>query len=284
MENKYEDSQEPEELEKARKDYKLHLTVLVAIVIAEYIGIYTLQLSGITIVLMPLLYSLVLAIAFYVAKPIKWIQKEQSKESETIMMLLIGPLLAKLAIASGQNIAIIFNAGPAILLQEVGNLGTIFLALPIALLLGFKRESIGMTSSICREPQMAVVIDKFGVSSPETKGFFTVFLIGTVLGTPFISILVSVLAFTVPIHPFAYGMACGIGSASMNVAGVSSLVALYPGMADNLYAFSAIANLISIVLSIYVYMLISLPLTERIYNFLEKRRKKIEFHKKKEYK
>lgn len=274
MENKYEDSQEPEELEKARKDYKLHLTVLVAIVIAEYIGIYTLQLSGITIVLMPLLYSLVLAIAFYVAKPIKWIQKEQSKESETIMMLLIGPLLAKLAIASGQNIAIIFNAGPAILLQEVGNLGTIFLALPIALLLGFKRESIGMTSSICREPQMAVVIDKFGVSSPETKGFFTVFLIGTVLGTPFISILVSVLAFTVPIHPFAYGMACGIGSASMNVAGVSSLVALYPGMADNLYAFSAIANLISIVLSIYVYMLISLPLTERIYNFLEKRRKK----------
>ena len=39
MENKYEDSQEPEELEKARKDYKLHLTVLVAIVIAEYIGI-----------------------------------------------------------------------------------------------------------------------------------------------------------------------------------------------------------------------------------------------------
>lgn len=274
MENKYEDSQEPEELEKARKDYKLHLTVLVAIVIAEYIGIYTLQLSGITIVLMPLLYSLVLAIAFYVAKPIKWIQKEQSKESETIMMLLIGPLLAKLAIASGQNIAIIFNAGPAILLQEVGNLGTIFLALPIALLLGFKRESIGMTSSICREPQMAVVIDKFGVSSPETKGFFTVFLIGTVLGTPFISILVSVLAFAVPIHPFAYGMACGIGSASMNVAGVSSLVALYPGMADNLYAFSAIANLISIVLSIYVYMLISLPLTERIYNFLEKRRKK----------
>ena len=269
MENKYEDSQEPEELEKARKDYKLHLTVLVAIVIAEYIGIYTLQLSGITIVLMPLLYSLVLAIAFYVAKPIKWIQKEQSKESETIMMLLIGPLLAKLAIASGQNIAIIFNAGSAILLQEVGNLGTIFLALPIALLLGFKRESIGMTSSICREPQMAVVIDKFGVSSPETKGFFTVFLIGTVLGTPFISILVSVLAFAVPIHPFAYGMACGIGSASMNAAAVASLITIFPGYAAQLEAFSGMANMISMVTGMYVYILVAIPLTQWLYKVLE---------------
>lgn len=269
MENKYEDPQEPEELEKARKDYKLHLTVFVAIVIAEYIGIYTLQLSGITIVLMPLLYSLVLAIAFYVAKPIKWIKEEQSRESETIMMLLIGPLLAKLAIASGQNIGIIFNAGPAILLQEVGNLGTIFLALPVALLLGFKRESIGMTSSICREPQMAVVIDKFGVSSPETKGFFTVFLIGTVLGTPFISILVSVLAYAVPLHPFAYGMACGIGSASMNAAAVASLITIFPQFSAQLEAFSGMANMLSMVTGMYVYILVAIPLTQWLYKVLE---------------
>ena len=185
------------------------------------------------------------------------------------MILVRGPLLAKLAIASGQNIAIIFNAGPAILLQEVGNLGTIFLALPIALLLGFKRESIGMTSSICREPQMAVVIDKFGVSSPETKGFFTVFLIGTVLGTPFISILVSVLAFTVPIHQFAYGMACGIGSASMNAAAVASLITIFPGYAAQLEAFSGMANMISMVTGMYVYILVAIPLTQGLYKVLE---------------
>lgn len=270
MGNKYDNSAEKtEELIKARKDYKLHLTVFVAIVIAEYIGIYTLQLSGITIVLMPLLYSLVLAIACYIAKPVKWIQQEQSKEAETIMMLLIGPLLAKLAISSGQNIGIIFNSGPAILLQEIGNLGTIFLALPVALLLGFKRESIGMTSSICREPQMAVVIDKFGASSAETKGFFTVFLIGTVLGTPFISLLVSVLVYLIPLHPYAYGMACGIGSASMNAAAVASLVTIYPGFATQLEAFSGMANMISMVTGMYVYILVAIPLTEWLYKHLE---------------
>lgn len=267
IKNKY--TSDTEDLIKSVKDYKLHLTVLIAIVISEYIGVITLDLMGISIILMPLLYSLILAVAFYLAKPVTWIQSKQSERSGAIMMLLIGPLLAKLAIASGQNIGIIFNAGPAILLQEVGNLGTIFAALPIALLLGFKREAIGMTSSICREPQMAVVIDKYGFTSPETRGFFTVFLIGTVLGTPFISLLVSVLAFIIPLHPFAFGMACGIGSASMNAAAVASLSTIFPQYASQMEAFSGMANLIAMVTGMYVYIFVAMPLTEGLYKRLE---------------
>ncbi|RAP52074.1 MAG: hypothetical protein BZ133_01850 [Methanosphaera sp. SHI613] len=267
IKNKY--TSDTEDLMKSVKDYKLHLTVLVAIVISEYIGVITLDLMGISIVLMPLLYSLILAVAFYLAKPVTWIQEKQSERSSAIMMLLIGPLLAKLAIASGQNIGIIFNAGPAILLQEVGNLGTIFAAMPIALLLGFKREAVGMTSSICREPQMAVVIDKYGFTSPETRGFFTVFLIGTVLGTPFISLLVSILAYTLPLHPFAFGMACGIGSASMNAAAVASLSTIFPQYATQMEAFSGMANLIAMVTGMYVYIFVAMPLTEGLYKRLE---------------
>jgi hypothetical protein len=267
IKNKY--NSDMEDLSEACKDYKLHLTVFLCIVIAEYIGVISLNIAGISIVLMPLLYSLVLAVAFYVFKPFTWISKKQSERSTAIMMLLIGPLLAKLAIASGQNIGIIFNAGPAILLQEVGNLGTIFAAMPVALLLGFKREAIGMTSSICREPQMAVVIDKFGFASPETKGFFSVFLIGTVLGTPFISLLTSVLAYVIPLHPYAYGMACGIGSASMNAAAVASLSAVYPQYAGQLEAFSGMANLIAMVTGMYVYIFAAIPLTEKLYDVLE---------------
>ena len=267
IKNKY--NSDMKDLSEACKDYKLHITVFFAIVIAEYIGVISLELGGVTIVLMPLLYSLVLGVAFYVAKPINWISKKQSSESTAIMMLLIGPLLAKLAISSGQNIGIIFHAGPAILLQEVGNLGTIFAALPVALLLGFKREAIGMTSSICREPQMAVVIDRFGFASPETKGFFTVFLIGTILGTPFISILASILVYLVPLHPFAYGMASGIGSASMNAAAVASLSSIFPQYATQMEAFSGMANLIAMVTGMYVYIFVAIPLTEKLYNILE---------------
>jgi hypothetical protein len=267
IKNKY--TSDTEDLMKSVKDYKLHLTVLVAIVISEYIGVITLDLMGISIVLMPLLYSLILAVAFYLAKPVTWIQEKQSERSSAIMMLLIGPLLAKLAIASAQNIGTIFSAGPAILLQEVGNLGTIFAAMPIALLLGFKREAVGMTSSICREPQMAVVIDKYGFTSPETRGFFTVFLIGTVLGTPFISLLVSILAYTLPLHPFAFGMACGIGSASMNAAAVASLSTIFPQYATQMEAFSGMANLIAMVTGMYVYIFVAMPLTEGLYKRLE---------------
>ncbi len=267
IQNKY--NSEIDDLGEASKDYKLHLTILLCIIISEYIGVIALDIAGVNIVLMPLLYSLVLAIAFYVFKPFKWIDKTQSNESSEIMMLLVGPLLVKLAIASGQNLTIIFDVGAAILLEQLGNFGTIFIGLPIALLLGFKREAIGMTSSICREPQMAVVMDRYGFTSPETRGFFTVFLIGTVLGTPFISIMASVLAYLIPLHPFAYGMACGIGSASMNAAAVASLSAIYPDLAIQLEAFSGMANLIAMVTGMYVYIFAAIPLTEKLYDILE---------------
>ena len=65
------------------------------------------------------------------------------------MLIIIGPLIAKLAITSGQNIDLLVKTGIAIFLEELGDIGSIFIALPVALLLGFKRESIGMTSSIC---------------------------------------------------------------------------------------------------------------------------------------
>ena len=62
VETKY--NSKNDNLIEACKDYKLHLTVFLCIVIAEYIGVITLDISGISIVLMPLLYSLVLTVAF----------------------------------------------------------------------------------------------------------------------------------------------------------------------------------------------------------------------------
>ncbi|MGN1322314.1 MAG: DUF3100 domain-containing protein [Methanosphaera sp.] len=251
-------------------DYKLHLTILIIVVISEYIGIFHIHLiKGVSLVILPIIYALVLAMLLYQLKPFKWIDEKQSRTSSKLLLLLIGPLIAKLAIISGQNITLLINTGPLILLEEVGDLGSIFVALPVALLLGFKREAIGMTSSICREPQMAVIIDKYGFNSPEVNGFMIVYLIGAVLGTIFISIIASVLSTLIPLHPYAYALACGVGSTSMNVAAVSSLATIYPAISQQLYAYSGISNLISVILSIYVYILISLPLTEKLYYKLE---------------
>ena len=264
IKNKYNSGME--DLTEACKDYKLHLTIFLCVIISEYIGVIALEIAGVNIVLMPLLYALVLAIAFYITKPFEWIEKTQSEESSAIMMLLVGPLLVKLAIASGQNLTIIFDVGAAILLEQVGNFGTILIGLPIALLLGFKREAIGMTSSICREPQLAVLIEKYGFDSAEVKGFFIVYIIGIVLGTIFISFLVNLLPYCIPLHPYSYALATGIGSTSMNVAALSSLTSLYPDISENLLALSGISNMISLIFGIYVYIFISLPLTEMLYN------------------
>ena len=124
-------------------EYKLHIVVFVLVVIAEFIGVKKLNITGtVSIVLMPLLYAMIMGLALFLA-----------------------------------------SFAPALILQQIGNLGTIFFAMPVALLLGFKRESIGMTSSICREPNIGIILDKYGIRSPETRGVLTVYVMGTIIGT-----------------------------------------------------------------------------------------------------
>ena len=220
------------------KEYNLHIVVFVLVVISMFVGVKEIEITDtISVLLLPLIYALVLGLALYLAKPIKFVGPKQSKVAEGAMVLFIGVLITKLAISSGQAISSIFQVGPALILQQIGNLGTL-LALPIALLFGFRREVIGMTSSICREPNLGVIIDKYGFKSPETRGVLAVFVIGSILGTPFISFLSSISASLIPMHPYAYAMASGVGSASMNAAALAPLMHMFPSMATQLEAFA----------------------------------------------
>ena len=210
--------------------------------ISMYIGIKEIKITDtISILLLPLIYALAMGLGLYLAKPIKFVGPKQSKVAEGAMVLFIGVLITKLAISSGQAISSIFQVGPALILQQIGNLGTL-LALPIALFFGFRREVIGMTSSICREPNLGVIIDKYGFKSPETRGVLAVFVIGSILGTPFISVLSSISASVIPMHPYAYAMASGVGSASMNAAALAPLMHMFPSMATQLEAFAGCSN------------------------------------------
>ena len=153
------------------------------------------------------------------------------------------------------------------ILQLLGDLGTL-IALPVALLLGFRREVIGMSSSICREPNLGVIIDKYGFKSPETRGVLAIFVIGSIIGTPYISFLSSICVSLIPFHPYAFAMASGIGSASMNAAALVPLVHTYPAMATQLEAFAGCSNILSFCLGIYMCIFISLPIAERLYKWL----------------
>ena len=159
--------------------------------------------------------------------------------------------------------------GPALMLQELGHLATILIALPVALLLGFKREAIGMTNSIGREPEVAVVIDKYGFNSPESRGIFALFIVGTMIGTVFISFFTSICVSILPLHPFAFAMASGVGSASMNAAALGPTLAAFPGLETQVEAFAGFSNLLSFSVGIYIVIFLALPLTEKLYFILE---------------
>lgn len=250
------------------KEYTLSLVVLILVIISMSIGIIEIKITDtISFLLLPLIYSLVMGLALFLAKPFKYIDVEQAKVAEGVMVLLIGVLICKLAISSGQSIGIIFQVGPALVLQLLGDLGTL-IALPVALLLGFKREVIGMASSICREPNLGIIIDKYGFNSPEARGVLAIFVIGSIIGTPYISFLSSMCVSLIPFHPYAYAMASGIGSASMNAAALVPLVHMHPAMATQLEAFAGCSNILSFCLGIYMCIFISLPIAEKLYAWL----------------
>ena len=232
------------------------------------IGVKEIKITDtVSILLLPLIYALILGLVLYLAEPIKFVGTRQSKVAEGAMILFIGVLITKLAISSGQAISSIFQVGPALILQQIGNLGTL-LALPLALIFGFRREVIGMTSSIGREPNLGVIIDKYGFKSPETRGVLAVFVIGSILGTPFISFLSSISASLIPMHPYAYAMASGVGSASMNAAALAPLMHMFPSMATDLEAFAGCSNLLSFCFGIYMCIFVSIPLAEKMYSWL----------------
>lgn len=257
------------------KEYRLHIAVLVIVLLAELvIRKQTITFSNdlygsLSISLQPFVFALLLGLIAYLAKPISWVGEHESHAASGTMLIFIGPLLAKLAIASGYSIDEIIAVGPAMILQEFGNIGTMLLALPIALLLGFKREAVGMTHSIGREQNMGLIIDRYGFDSEETRGVLIIYIIGTVIGSVVIGPLTSILATALPLSPLAFAMATGVGSAGMTAASLSTLIDLFPQYETQMTAYSSMSNLLTQVDGIYMSILIGLPLCNLLYRVLE---------------
>ena len=109
------------------RDIRLHGTVLVLVVIAELIGTIKIPITkDVAITIMPLIYTIILGLAFYLIKPIKWIHRKQARIAEGAMMLFIGVLIAKLAVSSGQSIGLIFENGSCFDIAGTWTLGNHF--------------------------------------------------------------------------------------------------------------------------------------------------------------
>lgn len=251
------------------KDWRLHAIVLAIVIGTELVGQIEISIGNGIILLLPMLYAVVIGIALFFTPLVK---DRQSKNAEPLVFISVTLLIAKFGVQAGPALPQLIDAGAALIFQELGNLGTIFFALPIAIFLGLKREAIGMTHSVGREPNLALITDKYGLSSPEGRGVMAMYIFGTVFGSIFMGLISGFLATVTPLHPYSFAMATGIGSGSMAAASLGPLLAAFPEEADMLTAFSGVSNLLTSVTGLYASIFIGLPLTEKLYNVLTKRR------------
>ena len=252
------------------KAWPLHIFVLVVSIGCVAIGTIRIPIGDASLVILPLLVGLIIGMIAYLFNHFKLIDSRYDTISEKIVNVSIPIIMAKLACVAGASLDSVISAGPALILQEFGNFGTIIVALPVALILGFKRESIGMTFSIAREPNVGIIAKKYGLNSAEGKGVMTVYICGYFLGTIFMGLLAMVMSYTF-LHPYALAMACGVGSASMLMASSGTLVGIFPDMANEITAYSAASNVLSNLDGIFFGIFIAIPMANKLYKFLEPR-------------
>ncbi len=253
-------------------NWRLHLLVIAIAVIAELVGVVKVPLGSSSVVLLPLFYAFIIGLLFnpnVVSAAKRVLSSKQAEKATPIIIISVLPFLAKFGTLIGPSLNKILAVGPAMIFQELGNLGTILVAMPVAiLLLKMGRESIGACFSIAREPNIALISDKYGLKSPEGIGVMGVYVMGTMFGTLYFAILASLLASTEWFDVRALAMACGVGSGSMTAACSAALGESVPAMKEEILALAGASNLLTNATGLFVGLFIALPLTEKLYRLL----------------
>ena len=253
----------------------LLLVVLAATALTEWIGPMAIPLGSAQIVILPMLVALLLTtlLAIWHARLPSPLQLDLPLQRYADRLLAIALLLfiVKLGLMAGANMQALRAVGWALAFQELGHaFGTVVLALPLALLLGIKREAVGATFSIGRETAMVIIGQKYGMQSPEGRGVLAEYITGTVLGAVFISLLASVVAAFGIFDVRSLAMGAGIGSGSMMAAALGPItVGQSPDVARELTAIAGAANLIAGVVGFYFAAYITLPTCHWLYGKLE---------------
>ena len=265
---------ETESLDAGSRPRVLALALLI-VVAAKSIGSFTIQAGPGQIVLLPLLWALLLGCAVglakgYLPRALKMDAGSQWYASAVLQSALL-LFIAKLGLLVGASLPKIFASGYALLLQELGHFfGTMVFGLPVALLLGIRREAIGATFSVGREPSLAIIGEKYGMDSAEGRGVLAEYITGTVVGAVFIGLLAGFVAALGIFRPAALAMGAGVGSGSMMAAASAAIAAQQtPEVAKEVAAFAAASNLITTTIGTYFTLFVSLPFANWSYSVLE---------------
>ena len=93
--------------------------------------------------------------------------------------------------------------------------------------------------------------------------------IGGMVGTIYFGFMTTMVAALHIFHPYALGMASGVGAGILMASATASLALIYPDMASELSALASTSETISGITGIYVAIFIGIPLTKKLYQLLE---------------
>ncbi|GAC1321773.1 MAG: DUF3100 domain-containing protein [Collimonas sp.] len=254
---------------------KLFIVVLIVVALAEAIGQTSFKLGPGQVVLLPMLWALLIAATWGIAQRYvpAYVRVTTGLQSYAGGLLNAGLLLfiVKLGLTVGGALPEVRQAGWALLFQEFGHaFGTLVLALPLALLLGIKREAVGATFSVGREGNLVIIGEKYGMASPEGRGVLAEYITGTVLGALFITVFAGFITSLGIFDPRSLAMGAGVGSGSLMAAAMGAIAAQQPAeMVPQLTAIAAAANLITVVFGFYFTLFLSLPATSWLYDKFE---------------
>ena len=161
----------------------------------------------------------------------------------------------------------ILSIGWVFIIQEIGNLGTVVIGLPIAVLIGLRREAIGATLGIGREGELAYISEKYTLNSDEGRGVLSMYIFGTLFGAIFFSIMAPIFL-EIGFKVESLAIASGVGSASMMTAASSALVAIHPEKAETIRAYAAASQLLTSFVGTFTMVFIAVPLQRFMYNKL----------------
>ncbi|WP_111895592.1 DUF3100 domain-containing protein [Acinetobacter sp. MB5] len=247
----------------------------IILIISEKIGPITIPLGQGKITLLPMIWALILGAILGVISSKRIFSTAMTKPLQIKAAHYLQPALlffiAKLGLVVGSSLPVVFQAGWALIFQEFGHfVGTVVIAMPIALLLGIKREAIGATFSVGREPSLAIISEKYGMNSPEGRGVLAEYITGTLIGAIFISIVAGFVTSLNIFDPRSLAMASGVGSGSMMAGAAGAISAhLDAQTADTVMALAAASNLLTTTFGTYFTLFISLPLAVASYRVLE---------------
>ena len=237
----------------------------------QFIGQAKIDLGIGAIIIFPMVWGLILGLLVSVQK-FKPLGIDLQRVAAALVGVAVLLLVARLAFNIGPSLPTLLKAGPALLLQEVGHLlGTIVLALPLAVLLRMGKATVGATFSLDREPSFAMVSEKYGPDSDQYRGVLAMYVFGTLFGAVFITLLTSLVSNWKIFDPLALAMGAGVGSGSMMAASAASIIAAYPADQEAILGMAAVSNLITTVLGVYVGIYIALPLADKFYRVLTRK-------------